>query len=158
MSPLDRHRPSMATGRTFVIFAILTASSLAASAQRLGCKGTFDYGNRNQVDPASISLRSVQGRVFIDRDSASDRTSVPGCLAVFTESGHRLLAIGITDRYGRFSFPGIRPGNYRLVVRDPQNAFCLANAKIRITSAAPPLRRLKVHLLPAGIDTCSFIT
>jgi hypothetical protein len=78
-------------------------------------------------------------------------------LGLFTEKDHHLVVSVVADDQGRFKFSSVPSGRYRLVVRDPQNVFCVANMPLRIVRW--PLRkakRLVIHMRPAGIDDCSY--
>ena len=107
----------------------------SAFAQRGVPRCAIEYGNRNQVDPEPLSITILSGKVFdeIGEDPVQVHAPIPGaCLGLFTETDHRLIASATTDDRGNFRFARVSPGQYRLVARDPQNVFCVANARVRI--------------------------
>jgi hypothetical protein len=75
-------------------------------------------------------------------------------VGVFTEIGHRPVAIAETDENGRFEFKNIPAGDYRLVVK--YEGFSPANAKLRIEHSRSR-KGLTVQMRPAGLDTGSFV-
>ena len=142
---------------------ILTLGALAvlgsvAYAQTPRCKAPIEYGNRNQVDPKRSSLRTISGRVIAEAGRpAKQAGSVPACIGLFTEEGHRLVTSVVADDQGRFSLGSIRPGQYRLVVRDPQDVFCVANMPLSVVRwPRGKGRPLVIHLRPSGVDDCSY--
>jgi hypothetical protein len=144
---------------------VMTAliGSNAFAQQGLPRCARIEYGNRNQVDPEPLSIRILSGKVFdqIGEDPVQVHAPIPGaCLGLFTETDHRLIASAPADDRGNFRFARVSPGQYRLVARDPQNVFCLANARVRIVDwpggGALKRKHLVVHLRPAGIDSCSY--
>ena len=60
-------------------------------------------------------------------------------------------------RSGRFEFGSVPPSLYRLIVRDPQNALCVANMPLTVINAKRSKARSQViHMRPAGVDDCSY--
>jgi hypothetical protein len=136
----------------FTLSLVICCSFAMAQAEE--CGRAFVYENRNQVNPRSLILQSVRGRVF-----DSDRTNVPGiCLGVFSNDGKTLIATAAADRNGHFAFETLNPGKYRLVARGL--GFCTANVPIslvrRKTKTKPGNRRIALHMRPRGIDSCSY--
>lgn len=144
-------------GQAVMFLMILGAAAIMATAQRVDCKGHYSYENRNQVDYGPLVVRSISGLIFDDSDEPGDLLSIPGCVAIFTERSHRLVAKRAVGKNGRFLFRNLRPGNYRLVVRDPHNTYRLANAKIRVTTKAL-VKTLGVHMRQSGIDEYSYVS
>ncbi len=131
---------------------------LARAQQPPKCKSQIEYGNRNQVDPKRSNVRRLSGRVIMEvGDPAKELGPVPACLGLFTEKDHRLVASAVTDEDGHFRFNSIPAGRFRLVVRDPQNAFCLANMPLRVVAwPRGTTKALVIHMRASGIDDCSY--
>ena len=127
-------------------------------AQTPSCKSPIEYGNRNQVDPKRSSVRRISGRVIAEAGRpAKEAGSVPACIGLFTEEGHRLIASVVADEEGRFRLTSIPTGQYRLVVRDPQDVFCVANMPLRVVRwPRGKAKPLVIHMRPSGIDDCSY--
>jgi hypothetical protein len=145
-----------------IVFAILVAAlpAFVIKAQKPDpiCKTPFEYENRNQVDPKRSSLSSIAGRVITEvGDPAREVGPWPACLGLFAENDHRLVASTVADEDGHFKFSSVPPGSYRLVVRDPQNAFCVANMPLSVVrSLRGKAKSLVIHMRPSGIDDCSY--
>lgn len=139
------------------IITILFLASLV-NAQAPKCQSPIEYGNRNQVDPKRSSVRRLSGRAISEvGDPAKEMGPLPVCLGLFTEKNHRLVASTVADEAGHFRFDSVPSGRYRLVVRDPQNAFCLANMPLRVVKwPRGTTKRLVIHMRLAGIDDCSY--
>ncbi len=143
--------------RLILIIAFVGLAPIWASAQQSAssCPKPLEYENRNQIDPPTLSVRAVSGRVI-----NQDGFAVPNaCLGLFAERDHRLVASIPADKAGNFTFRNIPSGRYRLVVRDEYGGFCAANAKINVVSwprgGIPKQRQIVVHLRPSAIDVCS---
>jgi hypothetical protein len=141
-----------------ILLTFFSGSLIYAQQQTPTCKSPIEYGNRNQVDPKRSSVRGVSGRVIAEVGRpAKEIGFVPACLGLFTEKDHRLVASVVADDEGRFKFSSVPSGRYHLVVRDPQNAFCVANMLLNVVrwprGRAKPL---VIHMRPAGIDDCSY--
>ena len=143
----------------------LTAVSLAllgsivhVQAQTPNCKSPIEYGNRNQVDPKRSSVRKIFGRVVAEAGRPAKKAgSVPACIGLFTEEGHRLVASVVADDEGRFKLATIPPGQYRIIVRDPQDGFCVANMALRVVRWPRGIAKsLVIHMRPSGMDDCSY--
>jgi hypothetical protein len=144
---------------TLMILFVAFAGSIAHAQQPSpSCQSPIEYGNRNQVDPKPSSVSGISGRVIAEvGNPAKEVSAVPACLGLFTEKEQRLVASVIADEEGNFSFGSIPSGRYRLVVRDPQNAFCLANMPLNVVSRSRgKAKPLVIHMRPAGIDDCSY--
>jgi hypothetical protein len=139
---------SLATALLSIAFASIP---LAVCAQQTEpCKGA-SYQDGNQVDYGPLSVQAVGGRV-------ADFQQVPipkACVALFTESGHKLLTAVETDGEGNFSLPDVKPGRYRLVVM--YEPLCPANAKLQVVRRAKSRIRLHAHMKPRGIDDFSYV-
>jgi hypothetical protein len=147
-----------------LFFSLLTASMAFAQTPPPTCASAGEYADCNQVDPPFLAIRVITGRVLVEvNDPAKEVGPVNGtCLSLFTEKEHKLLTSVAANEEGRFIFDTVKPGSYRLVVHDPQNAFHVANARIRVyprgQGPVPKSIGLVVHLRPAGIDGCSSIS
>ena len=121
------------------------------------CAHPIEYGNANSVDPDPLHLRNVTGLVAVG--SGPTQSPWPACLGLFTEGDHKLVASAMADLNGKFGFAPVPPGSYHLVVRDPQNALCVANIPLRVVrwprGGFIQRRELLIHLVPTGIDACS---
>ncbi len=140
---------------------ILIAFSLSASyAQEQGesCPSPIEYGNHNQIEPNRSSVRKVSGRVIHELSNpAKEIELLPACLGLFTEKDHRLVASAVAGDDGNFKFGSVPVGNYRLVVRDAYNVFCVANMPLRLVRwPRGRAKSLVIHMRPAGIDDCSY--
>ena len=146
--------------RICLTLIVTVFSTLLVSAQQQVpiCKSPIEYGNRNQVEPKRSSVRGISGRVIAEvGQPAKEVGAVPACLGLFTESDHRLIASVVADDEGRFKFGSVSPGKYRLVVRDPQNGFCVANMPLSIAKwPRGKAKSLVIHMRPAGVDDCSY--
>lgn len=142
-----------------ILFSISLVSLLGSFSLGQGpvrCPKSLEYVNRNQVDPGRSTLRVIAGRVVAEVGQPARRVGpIPACLGLFTENDHRLVASAVADEEGRFKFKSIQPGFYRLVVRDPQNAFCVANMPLRVIASGRG-KLLVIHMRPSGIDDCSY--
>ena len=140
------------------ILLVACSGSLSYAQQSPSCKSPIEYGNRNQVDPKPSSVRGISGRVIAEVGRpAKEVGPIPACLGLFMEKDHRLVASAVANEEGRFKFSSVPPGRYRLVVRDPQNAFCIANMPLRIVRwLRGKAKPLVFHMRPAGIDDCSY--
>jgi hypothetical protein len=141
-----------------LLFVIFSGSLAHAQQQTPSCKSPIEYGNRNQVEPKRSSVRGVAGRVIAEAGRpAKEAGSVPACIGLFTEEDHRLMTSVVADDEGRFKLGSIPPGRYRLVVRDPQDAFCVANMPLHVVRwPRGKAKSLIIHMRPAGIDDCSY--
>ena len=131
------------------LFALaLSVSQAQESTKR--CKPT--YQNHNMIDYGPLVFRTLSGRA-IDPTSAQ----VPGgCIGLFSDEGHRLIASAETDQEGNFAFPALAPGRYRLVAQCA--GFCVANVPLRIVRwpRGRSHRKLVLHMKMAAIDACSY--
>ena len=143
---------------TLTLIIVASIASSATAQQPLSCKDPIEYGNRNQVDPKRSSVRDIAGRVIMEvGNPAKELGPIPACLGLFTEKDHRLVASAIADEEGRFKFKAVPSGRYRLVVRDPQDAFCVANMPLRVVRwPRGKAKPLVIHMRPAGIEDCSY--
>jgi hypothetical protein len=111
----------------------------------------LSYENRNQVDYGPVVLKQVRG---LAKDL--DGVPVPNvCVGVFNELDHKLVAATQTDTKGWFELKAIPDGDYRIVAKC--EAFCPANARVRIKARSRTRKALSIHFRPFGIDTCSYI-
>ncbi len=143
------------------VFLLLLGILFASEAfpfQVPGCSNPIEYGNRNQTDYGPYSVRSISGVVISEIGTPAKRVGpIPACLGLFTEDRHILVASASADPEGRFRFGSTPAGNYRLVVRDRQNAFCIANVPLRVVRwPSGTTKPLTIHMRPVGIDDCSY--
>jgi hypothetical protein len=128
--------------------------------QTFACEAITRYENRNQVDDGPLVLSTLSGQVFAEvGNPAKPLGPFPNaCIGLFSEGEHKLVSNTVANKDGSFSIRDVPPGSYRLVVRDSQNAFCVANAPIRMSEPKERARggRVVIHLRPAGIDDCSY--
>jgi hypothetical protein len=114
-----------------------------------------EYVNQNQIDPPTLSVREISGRVIDPNDVAI----ASACVSLFSESDHRLLRTTIADKEGRFRLREVRQGHYRLLVYVA--GFCTANVRLRIVSwpagGAYKSRKLVIHMDARGVDRCSYV-
>jgi hypothetical protein len=132
-----------------VVFLALTAS--ACRAQEPAGKCSPAYQNNNNIDYGPLVFRNLSG---YDIDPASVRMA-GGCIGLFTEEDHRLVAATTADQDGNFLFAAVVPGRYRLVV--DFRGYCAANVPLRIVRwpRGGWGRKLVVHMNVGHIDTCS---
>ena len=132
-----------------VVFLALTAS--ACRAQQRAGKCSPAYQNNNNIDYGPLVFRNLSG---YDIDPASARTA-GGCIGLFAEEDHRLVAATAADQDGNFSFAAVVPGRYRLVV--DFRGYCAANVPLRIVRwpRGGWHRKLVVHMSVGDIDACS---
>ena len=141
-----------------ILLITLSASLTYAQQRPLSCPSQIAYGDQNQVDPQRSSVRGISGRVIAEVGRpAKEVGPVPACLGLFTEKDRRLVASAVADESGRFTFGPVPAGRYRLVVRDPQDALCVANMPLRVVRwPRGKAKPLVIHMRPAGIDDCSY--
>jgi hypothetical protein len=151
-------KPMKAQAILTTLLILFCNSFTYAQKQIPTCESPIEYGNRNQVDPERSSVRDISGRVIAEVGSpAKEIGSVPACLGLFTEKEHRLVASVVANDEGYFKFNSIPPGKYRLIVRDPQNAFCVANMPLRVVRGPRGTgKTLVIHMRPVWIDDCSY--
>ena len=145
---------------TRLIIAVVSLGCLPQVHAQKGtvpCAMSVEYGSKNQVKPRALAVRTVSGEVIAEVGSpAKSLGSFPACLGLFTQPDYCLIASVAADETGRFSFNSVRPGRYRLVARDPQGAFCVANTEVHVVRRARKSKAILIHLRPAGIDDCSY--
>ena len=132
--------------------ACYLAFGLIAAGQEVGsaCKN-LTYVSRNQTDYGPLRVAALQGTA-----KDAEGTGIPKvCIAIFTETDHKLIVATEADDSGHFELKGVGRGDYRLVAK--YEGFCPANAKIRFVGRSRNKRPLTVQMRPAGIDTCSFV-
>ncbi len=130
--------------------ALFGATLLPANSHAASSRCATEYENHNQIDHGPLVVQEVRGTVSDPHQGAIAKA----CLIIFTEKNHKSLVTAETDVDGHFSFQGIPPGRYRLVVKaDP---LCAANIPLRVVSHLKRKQILKVHMEPRGLDTCSY--
>jgi Carboxypeptidase regulatory-like domain len=109
-----------------------------------------EYESHNQIDYGPLIVQEVKGTITDPQQSAVPK----GCVGIFTEKDHKLVATTESDTGGDFSFHGIPPGRYRLVVKaDP---LCVANVPLQVVTSQRKKQTLQVHMKPRGLDSCSY--
>lgn len=109
------------------------------------------YESHNQIDYGPLRVSQIRG---IAQDAQG--VLIPGsCIGVFAKTDHKPIAVTETDENGHFELSGIPDGNYRLVIK--YDAFCPANAKVRIDRHVRTKKTLIARMRPSGIDTCSYV-
>ena len=105
-----------------------------------------------------LVVHQVQGRAIVDaRNKVIPISEVGGaCMSLFTEKTHQFVASTATDKRGRFSFPDVAPGRYRLVARS--KGFCTGNTRIEVVTSTEGVgkARILVHIRVHEVDGCSF--
>ena len=139
--------------------AVLAGALLAAvpavrvyAAERRGQTQTTAaaYVNENGTDPAPLHLRQLEGKVVGLGGDPMPRAE----LALFTESGHSLVATATSDREGKFRFDKVEKGLYRVVARI--EGLCPANVPVKLESSLLGKRKLIITMRPKDLDTCSY--
>jgi hypothetical protein len=138
--------------RWFLTIVLLAVAASVSNAQEPEGKCNPSYQNHNMIDYGPLVLRNLSGQA-IDPTSAEVRG---GCLGLFSEEGHRLIAATEADQNGNFAFPQMAPGRYRLVADCA--GFCVANVPLRIVRwpRGRSHRKLVLHMKMAAIDACSY--
>jgi hypothetical protein len=135
--------------------ALLVTAILAFGQQTRTAGCAITYENQNQVDYGPIGLRKIHGTV-LDQSSGP----VPSvCLGIFSERDHVLIVSAESHADGRFTFPPIPAGLYRLVAK--YNGFAVANVSLKIrgwpAGGLFTTASLYLHMRPRGIDTASYV-
>jgi hypothetical protein len=136
---------------TALLGIAFVAIATPLSAQETEPCTAASYHDDNQVDYGPLTIQNVTGQV-----ADFQQVSIPkACVALFTESGHKLVTAVETDDQGKFSLPRVMPGRYRLVIL--YEPLCPANAKLRVVRRLKNQVRLRAHMKPRGVDDCSYI-
>jgi len=120
----------------------LTAQDAAATAPA--------YVNENQTDPSPLKLDGVEGVVRGLGGDPMPRATV----SLFAEHGHALITTALTDRDGKFRFPKIDKGPYRIVAH--VDGLCTANIPILVESNVLAHHRLIITMQAKDLDRCSY--
>jgi len=132
--------------------AILLTGTLLAQSGTFACDTTVPFADRNQVD-YTVKVHAVSGRV-VDVDGVG----VPkACLALFNSDHSKLLRAFEASENGEFTASGIKTGDYWLVVRDSQHAFCTASTRLKVRGGTDK-SSLVVNMRVQGVDSCSWCT
>ena len=147
-----------------LLIALLSASAALAQTSSQTCSLAGEYTDCNKTDPPSLAIRVVTGRV-VEETGDPEKKARPingACISLFTEKDHKLVASIIADDKGHFIFDAIKPGLYRLVVRDPQNTSSAANRRVQVyprgQGPVPKSLGLVAHLRLAGTGDCGTIS
>jgi hypothetical protein len=129
---------------------ILLSKVLVAQGELVVCDSTVQFVDRNMVD-YTLKVRSMRGKV-VDANGAG----VPGaCIALFNSDHSKLVQTFRATDDGDFTANEVKSGDYWLVVKDLQNAFCPASARIKLRRASGK-SNLIVDMRARGVDVCSF--
>jgi hypothetical protein len=130
--------------------AILLSVPLLAQGGSIVCDSTVQFVDRNMVD-YTVKVRAMRGKV-VDIDGWGVSRA---CLVLFNSDHSKLLRTFEASDNGEFTANGIKSGDYWLVVRDSQHAFCPASARLKLRRMTNR-SRLVVNMRAGGIDSCSF--
>lgn len=129
--------------------SLLLALALALSARRVRACSDIHYEDRNQIAIPPTALPSIHGIALDPKEAPMSNI----CVGLFTDDpAHRIITAVRTDKSGTFSFSGIRPGTYRVVVNAA--GLCPANILIRIVHRRKG-HSLLIHMRPQSLDSCS---
>ena len=129
---------------------LLTLVHSVRASDRRPCDSTVQYSNKNMID-YKVKSRHLRGRVV-------DGTGLPmpkACVAIFNTDHSKVVRTVESAEDGSFAIADVPSGNYWLVVRDQQRAFCPATAKLEIGHLKLK-NKILVMMMPSAIDTCSF--
>jgi hypothetical protein len=132
---------------------VLLCAGSIATAQVYGaqpCDASVKYENHNMID-YTVKVRNIKGTVIDEANVSLPRA----CIAVFNADHSKLLHTAESDAEGKFVIKKMSPGQYWLVVKDQQRAFCPVAAKLEVARWRSK-RELVVHVVPGGIDRCSY--
>jgi hypothetical protein len=129
--------------------SVLLGGVLLAQSLPLACDSSVQFVDHNMVD-YTVKVRAMRGKI-VDANGAKVGRS---CLALFNADHSKLLSTFQANDDGEFSADGIKNGDYWLVVRDPQVAFCPAAARINLRTMNRK-SRIIVDMRFQGLDTCS---
>jgi hypothetical protein len=140
------------TFRAFVTCVFLIVNpGVQADAQKPKPCQFMTVQNYNMIDPPRLTAAVLKGTV-----QDISHVNIPhACLVVFRESDHEIIAQTESGENGRFSFPKLAPGDYRLIVA--ANPLCPANRRVRIVKHKWSKRPLIAHMRPRGLDVCSYL-
>jgi hypothetical protein len=132
-----------------LVSTLLACLPLASQQGKTQSTCAVEYENHNQIDYGPLTIQELKGTVTDPQKAAMPKV----CLAVFTEQGHKLVAVTETDGDGTFSFQSLPPGRYRLIAK--AEPLCAANVPLRVVRRLTRKQVLLVHMEPRGLDTCS---
>lgn len=110
------------------------------------------------LDPPPLLVNRVFGRAKINAGEVviAGARVAPACLSLFTDDDtHRYVASVPLDSRGRFRFPSVPPGRYRLVERSL--GLCTGNTRIEVTTwhVKEGKKGILVVFNVRMVDTCS---
>jgi hypothetical protein len=129
---------------------ILLSEMLLAQVGSVVCDSTVQFDDRNMVD-YTVKVRAMRGKVVRVDGVRISRA----CLALFNSDHSKLLQTFEANDNGEFRANDVKGGDYWLVVRDSQHAFCPAAGRVKLRSISNK-SRLVVNMRVGGIDACSF--
>jgi hypothetical protein len=141
----------MMTTKTMMTIGL--AGLLFASHAGWSQTGPVDAGayvDENQPDPAPLKLRDLEGSV---RGLGGDGMQ-GAAVSLFTDEGHALVAMVLSDKDGKFHFNKVDKGYYRIVVK--VQGLCPANVPVVLEGSLFAHRKMVVTMRPKDIDTCSY--
>lgn len=133
-----------------IVAALLVPKATPPPQGKAPSSCTVEYENHNQIDYGPLIVQDVKGTVKDPQQAAMPTV----CLGVFTEEGHKLVAVTESDPTGAFSLQGVPPGRYRLIAK--AEPLCAANIPLRVVKRVTKKQVLLVHMKPRGLDTCSY--
>jgi hypothetical protein len=134
-----------------IVLSICLLFRAAATADDVKpCDSTVKFVDHNMVD-YSVNVRAIRGAII---DSAG-APGYKGCVTLFASDRSTLLRSTVANDEGNFELKHVKPGSYWLIVQDGQRAFCPSSTHVKLRRYAHR-SKLLVHLIPAGIDTCSY--
>jgi hypothetical protein len=143
-----RKRPTRASAADQGVRPAISAGGLLGAQMTTSC-GQITYEDRNQTDYGPLRVGVVEGHARDDVGSAIPNV----CLGLFSEPDHKLVTTAQADVKGAFRFRRLASGRYRIVAK--YEGFCPANAILLVEPTAR--KSLRIHMKPAGIDTCSYV-
>jgi hypothetical protein len=129
---------------------ILLTGTLLAQGGLFPCDSTVQFVDHNQVD-YTVKVRAMRGKV-VDVDGVGVQRA---CLALFNSNHSMLLRAFEASENGEFTASGIKTGDYWLVVRDSQHAFCTASTRLKLRGGSDK-SSLVVNMRVQGQDSCSW--
>ena len=134
----------------FALFSFISAGSAEAQGNSAVCS-KMPYEHNNMVDYGPLKINRIKGNV----EDVGGHVVSTGCVGVFSANAKELVASAEIASDGSFEIPGVKGGDYNLVVS--LNGFCAANARIRLGRGFRTKGSLIAKMKPRGVDSCSWI-